>query len=170
MSKSRQEIDLREQIATEIEALIKGHQPITGADEEQESIDALWRAIGVVREPILHGQACPCSQCQRFAIRTCKNTCGNLTNTFAQGELLRLHAAMGHQINTLYYCGYCHNGRNEWSITQMLFDLDNEMAVTPCCHTEATEALKCYCPEEACEADDDSLAKQERLDYVWSQS
>jgi hypothetical protein len=105
----------------------------------------------------------------QFTIRSCSDTCSKLTNVFPEGELERLSNAMAHQVNTLYYCGYCNNGRNEWSINQMLFDLDNEMAVTPCCHTEATEALKCYCAEEACEADDDSLAKQERLDYVWSQ-
>jgi len=153
MSKSRQEIDLREQIATEIEALIKGHRPITGSDEEQDSIDALWRAIGVVRKPIWHRQACPCSQCRKFDIRTCSDTCFKITNVFPEGELERLLNAMAHRVNTLYYCGHCNNGRNEWSIDKMLFDLENEMAVTPCCHTEATEALTCYCIDGTCPAD-----------------
>jgi hypothetical protein len=106
----------------------------------------------------------------RFEIRTCTNTCGDITNRFPEGEYERLFNSMAHREGTLYYCGACNHGQNEWALQQMLFDRDNEMAVTPCCHTEATEALKCYCPEEACEADDDSLAQQERLDYVWSQS
>jgi hypothetical protein len=89
----------------------------------------------------------------QFEIRTCSGTCSKLTNEFPKGELERLDNAMAHRVNTLYYCGYCNFGRNEWSITQMLFDLENEMAVTPCCHTEATEALKCYCVEGSCLAD-----------------
>ena len=89
----------------------------------------------------------------QFDIRTCSDTCSKLTNVFPEGELERLLNAMAHRVNTLYYCGHCNNGRHEWSIDKMLFDLENEMAVTPCCHTEATEALTCYCIDGTCPAD-----------------
>ena len=64
----RAEIDLREKIADEIELLIKGFQPITGSDAEQDEIDALWRAVGVVRAPIWHKATCPCSKCNNYVI------------------------------------------------------------------------------------------------------
>ena len=47
-------------------------------------------------------------------------------------------------INELWYCGWCNSGQNEWLLIQMLYDPVNEFMVTPCCHTEASEALVNY--------------------------
>jgi len=146
----KNEINLREQIATEI--AIEGQH----LRPDDNITFALNRAIGVIRKNIWHGSICPCSMCQKFDIRSCSDTCSKLTNEFPEGELERLLNAMAHRVNTLYYCGHCNNGRNEWSIDKMLFDLENEMAVTPCCHTEATEALVCYCVDGTCPADGDA--------------
>ena len=161
MSMSREEIDLREKIGKEIEAEI----PNLKIDE-----DTAWafrRSIGIVRAPIWHGRSCPCSLCQRFEVQTCSSDCDH-NRKMEASELERLVNSLEHPQETLYYCGYCRGGQNEWKANEMLFDTDKEFSVTPCCHTEATEALKCYC-EVQCPADDDSLAQQERLDYVWSQ-
>lgn len=106
----------------------------------------------------------------QFEIRSCSDTCSKLTNVFPEGELVRLYNSMAHSANTLYYCGHCNYGRNEWSIDKMLFDLENELAVTPCCHTEATEALKCYCVEGYCEAENGDDGMQERQDYIYAQT
>jgi hypothetical protein len=61
---TREEIDLREQIANEISALIdKSDDPVYQG--------GLGRAIGVVRSPIWHGQACPCTKCDYFKKPDC---------------------------------------------------------------------------------------------------
>jgi hypothetical protein len=154
MSMSREEIDLREKISHEIEAALPKD---------------FAHAIGVIRKDIWHGRSCPCSKCQRFAIKSCADACYH-NRKIEPTELKRLLNALAHEDdNALYYCGYCAHSTNEWQASDMLFDTENEFAVTPCCHTEATEALKCYCPSEACEAEDDSIGAQDRLSYVWSQ-
>lgn len=104
----------------------------------------------------------------QFVIKSCSDACDH-NRKMEPKELERLVESMAHDSDTLYYCGYCRGGQNEWKANEMLFDTDNEFSVTPCCHTEATEALKCYCAAGTCPEDDDSLATQERLDYVWSQ-
>lgn len=44
----------------------------------------------------------------------------------------------------LWFCGGCNHGQNEWLIREMLFDTDNDLLVTPCCHTEAAEVMQRY--------------------------
>jgi hypothetical protein len=46
----------------------------------------------------------------------------------------------------IWYCGGCRNSQNEWVIGDMLWDIENEFLVTPCCHTEAAAALCSYDP------------------------
>jgi hypothetical protein len=151
---SREEIDLREKISHEIEAALPKD---------------FAHAIGVIRKDIWHGRGCPCSKCQRFAIKSCADAC-YYNRKMERAELKRLLSALAHEDDhTMYYCGYCRDGENEWQAGDMLYDTENEICVTPCCHTEATEALKCYCEYEACEANDDSIALQDRLSYVGSQ-
>ena len=162
MSMSREEIDLREKISKEIEA------EMANLKLEGDTEWAFNRSIGIVRAPIWHGKACPCSQCQRFGYQTCHYTCED-NRKITPVELARLVSSMEHDEDALYYCGYCCGGLNEWKATEMLFDRKTEVAVTPCCHTEATEALQCYCGEAGCPADNDGLAQEERLSYVWSQ-
>ena len=55
---TREEIDLREALGKEIVAF---------ADSQSLNEDAYWglmRAVGVIREKIWHGSACPCSLCE----------------------------------------------------------------------------------------------------------
>jgi hypothetical protein len=166
MSMSREEIDLREKIGNEIQAFIDTRYDKANDREYQEGLS---RAIGIVRDAIWHGSNCPCSKCQRFEIKSCSHICGNHRRILAD-EVQHLQEAFAHEEGTLFYCSYCRSGQNEYDdLSVMLFDKINEYAVTPCCHTEATEALKCYCAEGLCPDDDDSMERQERLDYVWSQ-
>jgi hypothetical protein len=60
------EIDLREQIADEIEAFISNKSVNYHTDEEQKYIQGLWAAVGVVRAPIWHSATCSCSKCNNF--------------------------------------------------------------------------------------------------------
>lgn len=46
----------------------------------------------------------------------------------------------------LWFCGNCNNGQNEWLIKELLWDLENEFLVTPCCHGEAAAVLNSYMP------------------------
>ena len=103
-----------------------------------------------------------------FEIVTCSNNCSDIRKLLPE-ELKRLESSLSHDAGDLFYCGDCRNGQNEWHFDEMLFDVKNEIAVTPCCHTEATEALKCYRDEGVCKAEDDSQAREDRLSYVWSQ-
>lgn len=104
-----------------------------------------------------------------FNVISCSDKCSRIRR-LTDDEFQRLARSMNHFADTLYYCGYCNHNRNEWIIGEMLFDDTNEVAVTPCCHTEATEALKCYCLEGACEADEESLESQKRHDYIYTQT
>ena len=104
-----------------------------------------------------------------FEVISCSDKCSDIRKLLPN-ELERLENSMAHSAGTLYFCGYCRNGQNEWHTNEMLYDITNEIAVTPCCHTEATEALSCYCPEDQCEADDDSVARQDRYSYISAQT
>jgi hypothetical protein len=57
MTMTREEIDLRERISSEISAFIETQ------DLTEEAYWGLSRAIGVVRERINHKPTCPCSRC-----------------------------------------------------------------------------------------------------------
>lgn len=87
-----------------------------------------------------------------------------------EAETKRLHDSLAHEKNLLFYCGDCNDSQNEWYSREMLFDIEQDIPVTPCCHNEATEALNCYCPEDRCEADDDSDERDERSDYRYAQT
>jgi len=58
-----------------------------------------------------------------------------------QEEISKFVNDMESSMNELWLCGWCNGGQNEWFLYQMLFDPANEFMVTPCCHTEAEEAL-----------------------------
>lgn len=106
----------------------------------------------------------------QFKIRSCSDDCGN-NRKIGADELTRLADAMAHEKGTIFYCGYCNNGQNEYELHEMFYDIKEELAITPCCHTEATEALKCYCAEGGCP--DDIAADEERLeryDYIHAQT
>ena len=159
----RDEIDFREKLADAITA--------EGENLKLEG-DIRWalnRAIAVVRAPIWHNPQCPCSKCSKFEVVSCSDNCSDIRKLLPD-ELTRLDSAMAHSAGALFFCGYCRNGQNEWHLDEMLYDITNEIAVTPCCHTEATEALSCYCPEDQCEAEDDSTDKQDRREYISAQT
>jgi hypothetical protein len=70
-------------------------------------------------------------------------TCSDLRQPTAQ-ETSRFIESMDSSVNELWFCGWCNFGRNKWLLIQMLYDPENEFMVTPCCHTEAKEALVGY--------------------------
>ena len=64
---TKEEIDLREQIADAIEQFRQDFIAQHRADGTEFHEDVIWafgRAQGIVREPILHGRECPCSKCE----------------------------------------------------------------------------------------------------------
>jgi len=65
---NKAEIDLREDIADEIEAFIRTKSVNYQTEEEQKYIQGLWAAVGVVRAPIWHKATCPCSKCNNYVI------------------------------------------------------------------------------------------------------
>ena len=76
-------------------------------------------------------------------LKTCSQQCDN--NRKATSEEIADYITSHDSYPTeLWFCGYCRNGQNEWTIPEMLFDTENEFLVTPCCHTEAAEALQNY--------------------------
>jgi hypothetical protein len=147
----RAEIDLREKIAAEIEKAANGN-----AD--------MLRAIGIVRTPINHNLICPCSLCVRWEIKSCSDDC-NKHRLITEAEATRFCEVLDLVKPTDQFdCGWCNNGQNRWAINQLLFDIENEFPITPCCHTEATEALDLPEPEE------DGTRKDDEASYRWSVS
>ena len=70
-------------------------------------------------------------------------TCSDLRQPTVD-ETSKFVENMGSTVHELWFCGWCNFGRNEWLLIQMLYDPTNEFMVTPCCHTEAKEALVAY--------------------------
>jgi hypothetical protein len=147
----RAEIDLREQIAAEIEA----------AAANSDGKWAMMRAIGIVRAPLNHNSICPCSLCdKKWEIKSCSDEC-NKHRRITEEEVQEFAKIQYINPEDKFDCGWCNRGQNEWKITELLYDIENEFAITPCCHTEATEALDIPEPE-------DDTRKQEELDYRYS--
>lgn len=148
MSLTRAEIDLREKIAAEIET----------AAATSDGKWAMMKAIGVVRAPLNHNSICPCSMCDKWAVKSCSDDCSKhrkITDEEAEKFAKIQEIAKSDE----FTCGWCNNGQNEWAITELLWDKENEFAITPCCHTEATEALDIPEPE------DDGTLKEQEQDY-----
>jgi hypothetical protein len=145
MITKRDEIDLREKISAEIKAEM-AHLKL-----DENTAWAFNRAIGIVRASIWHQFNCPCSLCQQFETVSCVDSCNSLRVTTYK-EYEQLVAAFLHESDTVFECRVCNNGQNYWLLIQMLYDSKREICVTPCCHSEATEALKCHCAAkgEAC--------------------
>ena len=142
MSK-RDEIDFREKLADEI---AKEGQNLKLEGDIQW---ALNRAIAVVRAPIMHTTLCSCSMCQKWTYRECGHGDCERNRKVEDDEIDRFITSMEANRQDLFYCGNCNNGQNEWKAIELLFDIPNEMVITPCCHTEATESLVNYDAEEA---------------------
>jgi len=144
----REEIDLREKIGAEIEAFIQTKiHPEFGATVPFNYLEGLSRAIGLVREPINHNTICPCSLCDKWQIKSCSDDC-NKHRKITIAEAAQFAKIQYVEITDRFECGWCNQGKNEWEITELLYDVANEFAITPCCHTEATEALNIPEPEE----------------------
>ena len=123
----RAEIDLREKIAAEIEKAANGDRD-------------MLRAAGVVRTPINHNLICPCSLCVKWEVKSCSDDC-NKHRKISMTETQRFYDTLDLPAGA-YTCGWCNNGQNEWRIHELLYDIENDFPITPCCHTEATEALE----------------------------
>lgn len=147
MTLTKAEIDLREKIAAEIEA----------AAEISDGKWAMLRAIGVVRAPLNHNSICPCSMCNKWSIKSCSDEC-NGHRRITLEEATHLMKVQGID-NSALTCDWCNHSRNEWKITELLFDIENDFPITPCCHTEATEALDI--PEQ----EEDSTRKDDERIY-----
>lgn len=61
-----------------------------------------------------------------------------------------------------FTCGWCAN-TDEWTIPEMLWSVEDEYFVTPCCHTEAITALY---PDEPRSQYDQNREDNEL--YVWA--
>jgi predicted sulfurtransferase len=146
----REEIDLREKIAAEIEA----------AAANSDGKWAMMRAIGIVRFPINHNTICPCSLCDKWVVKSCTDECDK-HRRITQEEAQRFAEIQHIKPTDAFDCGWCNSGRNTWAITELLWDMENEFAVTPCCHTEATEALDI--PEE-----EDNQRQEDEMSYRYS--
>jgi len=158
----REEIDLREKIGAEIEAFIQTKiHPEFGATVEFSYLEGLSRAIGVVREPINHNTICPCSLCDKWQIKSCSDDCSKHRRITIQ-EATRFAEIQYVSPTDEFECGWCNQGKNEWKITELLFDIENEFAITPCCHTEATEALNIP------ELEENDQRKEDEASYRYS--
>jgi hypothetical protein len=77
-------------------------------------------------------------------VRACKDCCDIRKATDLEiNKYIEDHVSHDDEI---WYCGGCRNSQNEWVIGDMLWDIENEFLVTPCCHTEAAAALNSYDP------------------------
>ena len=144
---TRQEIDLREKMAAEIEKAAQGNFN-------------MLQAIGVIREPINHNSICPCSLCVRWVIKSWTDECSKHRKITLQ-EATKLADIQSVNPTDEFDCGWCNFGQNNWKITELLWDIENEFPITPCCHTEATEAFEF--PE-----DEDEQRKEDEQSYRYS--
>ena len=151
---TRKEIDLREKIAAEIEA----ERDLRKLDGDEKW--AMNRAIGVVRAPLNHNSICPCSLCVKWEIKSCSDECSKHRKITLQ-EATKFAEIQYVNPTDEFECGWCNHGQNEWKITELLYDIENEFAITPCCHTEATEAFTF--PE-----DEDDQRKEDEASYRYS--
>lgn len=146
---TRQEIDLREKMAGEI---TKEIQNLRLNNELQWAMN---RAIGVIRAPINHNMICPCSLCVKWEIKSCSDKCDKHRRITVQ-EANEFAKAQSIEASDKFDCGWCNRGQNEWKITELLYDIENEFPITPCCHTEATEAFTFPVDEHDQRAEDEA--------------
>ena len=151
----RAEIDLREKIANEI----KTEMANLRLDKDTEW--AFNRAQGIVRMPINHNLICPCSLCVKWEIKSCSDDC-NKHRKITIAEAAQFAKIQYVEITDKFECGWCNQGKNEWEITELLFDVENEFPITPCCHTEATEALNIP------ELEENDQRKEDEASYRYS--
>ena len=147
----RAEIDLREKIAEEI------MQAAANSNGDLR----VSHAVGIVRAPINHSAICPCSLCDKWQIKSCSDDC-NKHRRITQEEAQRFAKVQYIKPEDAFDCGWCNQGKNEWKITELLFDDENEFPITPCCHTEATEAL------EIPEREEDDQRREDEASYRYS--
>lgn len=76
-------------------------------------------------------------------LRTCAEHCGEIRKPTEQEYKDFLDRYNWHD-KELGFCGWCRNGQNEWFPTNLLFDIENDFMVTPCCHAEAVAAFFSY--------------------------
>lgn len=139
----RAEIDLREKIADELkEAFTKAATHWTEVKK-----DSYRQAINTVLAPVQHNSICPCSLCDKWEIKSCTDGCSKHRKITIQ-EATRFAEIQYVNPTDEFTCDWCNHGQNEWKITELLFDIENEFPITPCCHTEATEALDIPEPDD----------------------
>jgi hypothetical protein len=147
---TRAEIDLREKIAEEI---------MRAAANSNGEL-RVSHAVGIVRAPINHSAICPCSLCDKWQIKSCSDDCKK-HRRISENEALHFAEIQFVKATDKFTCNWCNHGNNEWQITELLFDRENEFPITPCCHTEATEALDI--PEP-----DDDQRREDEQNYRYS--
>jgi hypothetical protein len=158
----RAEIDLREKMSDEIENFISSKfHPEWGYLISNDNLHGLRQAIGILREPISHNLICPCSLCVKWEIKSCSDDC-NKHRKITIAEAAQFAKIQYVEITDRFECGWCNQGKNEWEITELLYDVANEFAITPCCHTEATEALNIP------ELEEDDQRKEDEASYRYS--
>lgn len=76
-------------------------------------------------------------------LRTCAEHCGEIRK-MNDVELKDFTDRHDWREDSLGFCGWCRNGGNEWKVNELLFDIENDFVVTPCCHAEAAAAFFVY--------------------------
>ena len=72
-------------------------------------------------------------------VGTCGHACGKLIKSTP--VLVAVYCARyDYKETDKFECGWCSNN-DFWSIPEMLWSVEDERFVTPCCHTEASAAL-----------------------------
>jgi hypothetical protein len=94
-------------------------------------------------------------------IPTCSEKRGKLTKS--SSVLVAVYCAQhDYDAKDLFTCGWCANN-DEWTIPEMLWSVEDEYFVTPCCHTEAITALVPENPK-----DENNQAREDYESFVWS--
>jgi hypothetical protein len=101
------------------------------------------------------------SKIQKLVIPSC--ACGKIIK--ATPLLIAVHCAR-YDISqkTEFECGHCSN-TDLWKISEMLWSVEDEHLVTPCCHTEAYAALR---PDVVANDYDLDQSREDYETYVWA--
>lgn len=102
--------------------------------------EGLRKAAELIGESIVHDGVCPCKDCRNWVIKTSADRSEH-HRRIRNNEIEQFIESMEAHRYDVFECGYCNGCQNEWSAFELIYDSENEFALTPCCHTEATEAL-----------------------------
>lgn len=94
-------------------------------------------------------------------IATCGDKCGKLIKS-TPVLVAVFYAQYDYDDRDTFSCGWCANN-DEWTIPEMLYSVEDDYFVTPCCHTEAITSLV---PENP--RDEYDQAREDYESYVFA--